>query len=162
MENLELKESFEALTEASPEVFEFQKIEGFLKKIKNDFNLNEEELTNLDGILTFQILKKEQQNTFLEKIKTHLLLTKDENTTKKIVEKTLSFFEPEPEEKESAEETKDENSPIPSTPQPDVLSSLKERITVPTTIKPITTPVQQKPVEQQTKTTVDPYRELPQ
>lgn len=70
------------------------------------------------------------------------------------------YFTPEPEETISTENMPD-STPI-QPPAPDVLSSLKERITVPTTIKPITTPVQQKPVEQQTKTTVDPYRELPQ
>lgn len=161
MENLELKESFESLTETSPEVFEFQKLEGFLKKVKNDFNLNEEEVANLDGMLTFQILKKEQRNVLVEKLNTHLLLTKDEIVTKKILENVLSFFTPQPEENTSTENTPQDSTP-PQTPPSDVLSSLKERITVPTTIKPITTVTPQKTPEQKSASTIDPYRELPQ
>lgn len=160
----EKKSIFDSLTENSPETEQLKSIDGFLSDLKNEIDLNEDELLTIDGAMTLFVLKKNSPSELINNLRNQLPLTRSKEVADSVLKKILYFFNISSfEEKitEPQQESEGKNSPNTT------LQTLKDRLTNTTLVAPIIKTVSS-PEKKTIATsanepkTVDPYREIPE
>lgn len=160
----EKKSIFDSLIENSPETEQLKSIDGFLSDLKNEIDLNEDELLTIDGAMTLFVLKKNSPSELINNLRNQLPLTRSKEVADSVLKKILYFFNISSfEEKitEPQQESEEKNSPDTT------LQTLKDRLTSTTLVAPIIKTVSSPEkktvaVPANEPKTVDPYREIPE